>query len=969
MIFKDPPTRCFATLDPVWNLDHGDVRDVQFLECLIFHSEFRAEQYLFDVVERFLGALLVGELDRQFDQFACHGVGECIFNSSQASKHKSEVKSAILLHSIFVPIFMSEEPRQDGGARENGPVDNLFTRAMGLQVSHSSAVSCLVNEDAMASAPLQQPGTFQAPLPPKSAGASENRVHETRWTGSPEDDYGEPVLMTEMDDYYDEDWCPSTSTEEKYGLSYTSTSTEENYGETFRGTMLKENNEESASISYPEERHEESDDLSSAKGAPISNSYIVEVHLGQYRNSVSNPVCFNAPLYRAYKGVGELLDLWLDWADKRVEVVSVPNYVREVCTRCFCGCKRLRFVTFAASSKLERICTEAFCKTKLMSVTIPDGVVELGERCFFGCTCLRRVTFGAWSKLERICSHAFYDASVELLALPDSVVEIGVNCFTHSLLRRVTFGASSKLERICASAFFDTKLTSITIPPSVLELGNECFRNCEKLRRVRFSPISRIEAIGHQCFVRTRLQSLRIPSSVQKLGGGILCDHSPKRGVSCCEPSAFLIRHSLLLNKDASICHGYIGRVIQIDIPDTVVELCEKCFYWSSSVRQVNFGTRSRLRRIGARAFSLTQIGHVAIPGSVIELGRGCFSQAGLQNVTFGVSSKLERMGDEAFHDTKLESVAIPDSVVELGEKCFEGTRKLRTVTLSPSSRLETIGDMCFAGTHLESFTIPGSVRKLGSGVFRDCSLQGGLSCCQPSAFIMRDSLLLNKDASVCYGSTCRIIQIAIPDSVVELSKLCFCHCNVQCVTFGASSRLERICAEAFLFTKLESVVIPDSVVELDDQCFQYSNLRRITFGALSGLERIGAYALANTWIESVTIPDSVVEIDDSSFHQNDDLRLVTFGAWSRLERIGPDAFGNASLESVAIPDSVVDLGEKCFMYCSRLRQVTFGESSNLEHVGWQAFKGTKVKSLALPVGIVEDVLEPFELQPIYEKD
>ena len=43
---------------------------------------------------------------------------------------------------------------------------------------------------------------------------------------------------------------------------------------------------------------------------------------------------------------------------------------------------------------------------------------------------------------------------------------------------------------------------------------------------------------------------------------------------------------------------------------------------------------------------------------------------------------------------------------------------------------------------------------------------------------------------------------------------------NVHCATFGASSMLECICAEAFLFTKLQSSAIPDNVVELDDPCF-----------------------------------------------------------------------------------------------------------------------------------------------------
>ena len=81
-------------------------------------------------------------------------------------------------------------------------------------------------------------------------------------------------------------------------------------------------------------------------------------------------------------------------------------------------------VIFGASSRVERICSDAFCWTSIESLSIPDSVVELGESCFYGCESLRRVIFGASSKLERICADSFRETIIESLSIPDGVVDL-----------------------------------------------------------------------------------------------------------------------------------------------------------------------------------------------------------------------------------------------------------------------------------------------------------------------------------------------------------------------------------------------------------------------------------------------------------------------------------------------------------------------------------------------------------------
>ena len=50
------------------------------------------------------------------------------------------------------------------------------------------------------------------------------------------------------------------------------------------------------------------------------------------------------------------------------QVISIPESVRELPKACFSGWESLRSVRFGSSSKLERICAEAFVGTSLESV-------------------------------------------------------------------------------------------------------------------------------------------------------------------------------------------------------------------------------------------------------------------------------------------------------------------------------------------------------------------------------------------------------------------------------------------------------------------------------------------------------------------------------------------------------------------------------------------------------------------------
>ena len=450
-----------------------------------------------------------------------------------------------------------------------------------------------------------------------------------------------------------------------------------------------------------------------ASNVPSGESCVVEASFGPNGNFESTVLCGNLHVYCVYETLEGVSDLSERPNDVRHLLwISIPRNAHEVCARCFYHCQNLVGVTFGASSKVERICAEVFCGTSIASLSIPDSVIELGERCFCGCRSLQCVTFGASSKLERICAEAFYGTEIESLSIPDSVIELGekcccecVNlhsvtfsvssklervcarafcqsnvvslfipdsvvelgdgCFFMAHLRKITFGASSMLKRICDSAFGINSIESLCIPDSVIELGPSCF-SCRNLRSVTFGASSKIEQIANCCFSDSALESFDIPQSLVKLGGAVFCNCPLRCEDVCCEHCSFVAVGNILLSEDSSVCHCLIGRVRDIVIPDSVVEICESCFQECTTLQRVTFGAESTLERIGAQAFcGVMNLESLSIPDSVVELGKACFSGCiKLKNVTFGAASTLARIGAGAFTGTKVESLSIRDGVV-----------------------------------------------------------------------------------------------------------------------------------------------------------------------------------------------------------------------------------------------------------------------------------------------------------------
>ena len=99
----------------------------------------------------------------------------------------------------------------------------------------------------------------------------------------------------------------------------------------------------------------------------------------------------------------------------------------------------------------------------------------------------------------------------------------------------------------------------------------------------------------------------------------------------------------LLLSISGQVCYGCVNEVEEVAIPDSVEELCDRCFSSCISLSHIRFGELPSLKRIGIQALRGTGLTETHIPDGVEELCGKCFSLSeNLLRITFGESATLK---------------------------------------------------------------------------------------------------------------------------------------------------------------------------------------------------------------------------------------------------------------------------------------------------------------------------------------
>lgn len=113
----------------------------------------------------------------------------------------------------------------------------------------------------------------------------------------------------------------------------------------------------------------------------------------------------------------------------------------------------------------------------------------------------------------------------------------------------------------------------------------------------------------------------------------------------------------------------------------------------------------------------------VWIPNTVEEIGEKAFSHCtALTEIVFEEGTALKKIGAKAFSMTGITEFEVPPTVTELGEFVFYGCSELTKLTL-PKSITVIPNYLCRDASRLTDIVVEGEITEIGNQAFRGCSL------------------------------------------------------------------------------------------------------------------------------------------------------------------------------------------------------------------------------------------------------
>lgn len=267
------------------------------------------------------------------------------------------------------------------------------------------------------------------------------------------------------------------------------------------------------------------------------------------------------------------------------------------------------------------------------------------------------------------------------------------------------------------------------------------------------------------------------------------------------------------------------------------------------NVTEIKFGKNSKLKSIGAMAFSYTAVNELAIPDSVTGIASMGFMM--MPAVTKIVLPKGITEIKQALFSTcqMLSSISIPAGVTKIGENAFSGCRNLAQVDIEKDSdkkcTLKTIGNSAFINClGLKSINIPASVTEIGEKAFRNCRNLVSLSFEQEST--------LQTIGNSAFSGCSKLTDILIPSSVTTLGESAFSGCSGLYNVFFLGNGIKEIPDSAFENCSFSDINIPE------------------------GVEVIGKNAFAGcTMLSEIILPESLKEIKENAFASDTSLGCV----------------------------------------------------------------------------------------------
>jgi len=604
-----------------------------------------------------------------------------------------------------------------------------------------------------------------------------------------------------------------------------------------------------------------------------------------------------------------------------LEEIVIPDSVTQIGTYAFSGCTGLKKVKL--SEKITAINSNTFkdCSS-LTEITIPDSVSSIGSRAFMNCSGLMKLTIGEGVSDSGISSMAFSNmVNLYEIINRSSNVSLTIGRGIAKYARAITNpdGSRTYYEGTNDFAYVDTtdglrficqdgvytlvaylgKADTVTLPAtingssySISQLENvknvilsegitrideEAFKNCKTLSSISFP--STLETIGQDAFTGcTNLNAIYISD----LESWCNLDHAHTFSFT------FPAMYELYLDGEL-LTHA--------EIPQTVTELRDSCFYNCRSIETVTL--HDKLVKIGEGAFwNCIKLNYVSIPDSVTVMGMRAF---------YGCAA--------------LRGAVIGNGVASIGKYVFQNCSALSSVVTG--SNVSSIDDYAFDGCSiLRELRIPAGVSGIGQDALPvDTNV---IFTGNNPRFAYENGILYNADKTqIEYMHSDISGDIVLPDTLTSINERTFkIGADVTSLTIPDNTHIGY--GNPFGYadhTALQKINISDNHTSL-----------RMVDGILYDKEMTRIFWMEPNHEGDVVIPEGVTEIPITLFYMQPKITSVTlpdslplyFGGYSDLTFSFCD-----SLKRVHFGSQTPAINGSTFIECSALEAVSVSNDHN----------------------------------------
>lgn len=720
------------------------------------------------------------------------------------------------------------------------------------------------------------------------------------------------------------------------------------------------------------------------------NSTVVEVKLNSAIVTVKDAAFKDCTALKEVKKTESLTSLGVSCFEgcTALEEFEFPESVTLVPEKCFAGCTALAEIK--AHKNLKGAAADAFTGT-VYENNMPDGALVFGRILYsYKGNVADLVVPEGVSVIE---DYAFLgNESLKTLTLGPDVEEIGLYAFQNCVnLESIAFdeaigiidsGAFKGCTALKAVEFADTTLATI---------GYESFADCTSLATVTLPET--VSAIGDYAFANTVVSTVDFGKNVSEIGVNTFDGDVALESINVVDKNkTFSSVDGVLYSDDGKALILFpAAKKGDFVVPASVEEIREDAFE-ASALNNVTFEENSALSKIGANAFSGSDITAINLPLNVTKINSATFKNAEkLAEVTF--NEGLEYIGSYAFEGcTALKDIVLPDTLKDIATGAFAGTGLVSVATgngvanidskafadnakltkLSLGDNVKSIGEGAFEGCEaLTAVVLPASLRSFSADAFAGCKALAKISVAKEndnyksvgSAIYTADgktlvlagnaktqSLIINKGTQIiaadAFAVAVNVADITFPASLLTVKA------NALDVTAWYKAASGAVYAGSLLYRvkgDMADLAVAEGTVAIADNAVNNPTVKTVILPET--LTYIGNAAFAETSIKEIVIPAKVTFIGSGAFENAVSLKKVTLS--NALETIGSSAFkGCVALTSLVVPETVKAIAADTFAGCLKLGKV---ELRGVETIGKYAFSGcASLKELALPETLTE---------------